>query len=57
MIGNDGEFGVFFNVVIGVYQLIVNVVSQCGFGQVGVNIGGDVMNGYGFGKIVMVVIW
>ena len=55
-IGHDGKFGVLFDAVTGIHQLAIHSASQRCFRQAGANVGGDVMNGYGFCKTTMTAI-
>jgi hypothetical protein len=54
--GHNGQLGIFFDGMTGIDQLTVYPASKRGFGKAGTNIGGNVVNGNGFGKTAVAAV-
>ena len=55
-LGDNGQLGIVFNAVAGVYKPAIHPSCKSGFGEAGTNIGGDIMNGGGLGKTAATAI-
>tara|TARA_B100002003_G_scaffold41976_1_gene37412 strand:- start:3910 stop:4158 length:249 start_codon:yes stop_codon:yes gene_type:complete len=53
---DNGEVGIILDAIAGVHELTIHLSGKGGFGKASANIGGNVMNGYGFGKTAMAAI-
>ena len=53
---DNGEICVMFDHMAGVDQAAIDLTGQCGLGQTGANIGGDIVYANGFGKTAMTAI-
>jgi hypothetical protein len=55
-LGDDRQLGIVLDAIAGVHELTIYLPGKGGFGKASANIGGNVMNGYGFGKTTMAAI-
>ena len=55
-LGYDGQIHIVFDQVAGIHEFAIHFSSQGGLGKACTNIGGNVVNGYGFGKTTVAAI-
>ena len=53
---NDRQFGIVLDSITGVHKLTIHLPGEGGLGKTSANVGGNIMNGYGFGKTAVAAI-